>query len=290
MLEHSDASGEPDPASGDPLVPDASQPEGEGRPWVVSPGDALVYVAKQKRHRVFDAATIILILLPVPFITWACIAGSYGSADEDHLGMLVLPLSLAPAMLYSMLRGAFSRTTGAVATLWDVVVVPLAGCIPVGLASVGTYFWPSVHARYMALLDAGARMVWWSSPDGGPVGTIVTSFLLPAGAAMILGIVLWVFVVLTVKAWRDPVAAAKENMYKTETPEQRRDATNSMRVLVLVLQLVLLVPTLAIVGEGQGWRWPVVLFLVVGGIALVRSLMRTQPVDKEARRRAGFYR
>lgn len=261
-------------------------------PTIISPGDQLLFLMRQRKGKTFDLVTLVLILIPVPLVVWAAVDDSYATVDEDRINFLIMVVAVMPTMLYVMIKAALNPNEGILPSARKIIVVSFVGSVSVGLASVITYFWPPVHKRYMALLDAGARQTWWYSIDGrsDPGQTIVLSFFIPAGGAMLLGLALWVFFVMTVKVWMQPTRSAEENMDLVETPEQRRASTKAVRVLVTLLQLVFVQAIVFGVAESQPWRVPVV--IAIGGVmvGMVFYLRKKEPVDKEARSRAGFYR
>ena len=190
----------------------------------------------------------------------ACVLASYGvvAAAKDGPGdhFWTMPLAiLAPALptVWSVLRSLWLNIPARLAVSDAAVrllIIPALVTVPTALAAVVTVQLPAVQRLIEQARRPEDGWHYTFAPDDG---TLLGLVLLGAGllgftAAILAGLVAWVFVVLPVMAFGSPARFAQVNQLDPG-PEHARGNALALKALSVLLMLIFLIPTLIIFGK-----------------------------------------
>lgn len=174
--------------------------------------------------------------------------------DSTFTSFLMMGASMLP-VAWSVLRPLWSEdaSIAIMVSLVRTIIVPIVVAWPPAIAAAVAVSMPSVvHSIESTRRENGWRY-FFGADDGSLIGQALgLGGLIGVLFGILLGLVLSVFVVLPALAWCKPIGAAKSNMLKTETKEDRAAATAGIRMLSIILMMTFGVPTLIIFGREEG--------------------------------------
>jgi hypothetical protein len=229
-------------------------------------------------------------VLSVPGL-WLVAADFEGSLGV--VGGLMLYIS-APVTAWAVLQSVWRRDENlgvAIPAVYRSLAVPVVTAIPISLLQLLVVHLPVFAERVRSFQrpdEVYEGHYWFPLEDESLFASFVLNVTLGGAViAGVTGLVVAVFLVLPITAFRDPDQFIREQGLSGGTGDRSRNAV-AVRVLALVLPLAFVVPALVVGSDsGDPRRW-IGIALAVGGVGALSFAWRHQRVDFAARGSSGM--
>lgn len=205
------------------------------------------------RGTFLDPVLIVLVLASIGLAVWGVYRTASDPEDDSWLtAFLLMGASVVP-VAWSVLRVIWSEdaSVAIMVALVRTIMVPIVVAWPPAIATTIALYTPAIHELFES--TRGDWRYFFNADDGSLLNqSLWLGALIGIIFGILLGLGLSVFVVLPVLAWFKPIGAAKSNMLKTETKEDRAAATVGIRMLSVILMMTFGIPTLIIFGREEG--------------------------------------
>ena len=215
---------------------------------------------------------------------------------KGELGWLVGGLILyvgAPVTAWAVLQSVWrpdDELGVLLPAVYRSVAVPFVTALPIGLLQLAFATLPVFADRVRSFQHPEVEYhghFWFPLEDV----SLLRLFAVQVGMAevffaMLAGLVVTVFLVLPILAFRDPDQFMRDQMLSTRKTDRRQNVL-VVRALAVGLPLAFIVPTIMLGSSPGDGRWWIGIALAAVGVGATGFIWRTQRVDVEARAASG---
>ncbi|MFG6503615.1 hypothetical protein [Microbacterium sp. P05] len=246
-------------------------------PLSAGPADSVSPSPKRLWRSQFSWPTIGLIVAVIPLTVAGMLLSASDTYGDQWWGVLLLAAPAVPTA-WAVLELAWRREPGIIGgTAFRILGISAVAAAVGALTTVVVSALPSFQADVRRYTDAGFHY-WFGDRNPHPA---LTAGLAGWGAAIVVGLLVFVVIVLPLLAATRPRAFAAANMYSTAPADAKANHLAGI-ALSLVVIAAFAAPTAFVLGWTiAGWVISII------GFVLVIVVVVTQRVDVARRRRTG---